>query len=48
MLDSKGGQSGMAAPAGQYSNQTPQQQPAQQQAAPVPAAMDDFDDDIPF
>jgi single-strand DNA-binding protein len=50
MLDSKGAMAGQSAPAGQYSNQAQQQstpqQPVQPQAAP--AAMDDFDDDIPF
>ena len=51
MLDSKGAMGGQTAPSGQYSNQVPQQQstpqqPVQPQAAP--AAMDDFDDDIPF
>ena len=51
MLDSKGAQGGMGAPAGQYSNQAPPQQSAPQQSAQpqaAPAVMDDFDDDIPF
>ena len=36
------------APRGNYSQQTPSQQTPSQQTAPQEAAMDSFDDDIPF
>jgi single-strand DNA-binding protein len=51
MLDSKGAMAGQSAPAGQYSNHAPQQQPAKQQPVQpqaVPAGSDDFDEIIPF